>query len=306
MTKTIVSSAVKLLVVALAWVLGTLVGGAVTGLLGLPVPEIPAGADAGTVLLLTAVTGFLPALVLALLAAHLPGRWWERSLVLALFAWVAYSLNNYLETLLVTTMAAAGVYSLVMNVVASLLTGAAAAWLFRPAPAAAVPGAPTLAGHIAARLGTRPPAEWAWRLAAALAAFPVIYIFFGILVEPFVGPYYRSGQFMLRAPTWSEIIPMLVLRSALFVFICLPIVAVWRGSRRGLWVSLGLALFVLVGLVFMLLGYWYPLGMRVLHSLEILADSFVHAAALTWLLAPGLAAASRDGLPAPGRAAAVR
>jgi hypothetical protein len=39
-----------------------------------------------------------------------------------------------------------------------------------------------------------------------------------------------------------------------------------------------------VGLLYMLAGTWLPPSMRAIHSLEILADSFVHAAVLVWLL----------------------
>lgn len=55
---------------------------------------------------------------------------------------------------------------------------------------------------------------------------------------------------------------------------------------------LGFALFVLVGLLYMLAGTWLSPSMRIIHSLDILADSLVHTGILAWLLA-------KDPMPQP-------
>ena len=46
---------------------------------------------------------------------------------------------------------------------------------------------------------------------------------------------------------------------------------------------LGLALFILVGLVYMVSAYWMPFSVRVPHSVEFMADEFVYAGVLTAL-----------------------
>jgi hypothetical protein len=70
----------------------------------------------------------------------------------------------------------------------------------------------------------------------------------------------------------------------------------WQRSKRSLFLSLGFALFVLVGFLYMLGAYYMPLAVRVPHTLEILADSFTHAGLLVVLLANGkLAVGSERG-----------
>lgn len=73
----------------------------------------------------------------------------------------------------------------------------------------------------------------------------------------------------------------------LFLLACLPLLVMWQKSERALILSLGRALFLLVGLVPLLAGYWLPLIIRVTHSLEILADEFVYAWVLVKLLQKG-------------------
>jgi hypothetical protein len=51
-----------------------------------------------------------------------------------------------------------------------------------------------------------------------------------------------------------------------------------------LFYSLGFALFVLVGLLYMLGAYYMPLEVRLPHTLEILVDSFAYAGVLVILL----------------------
>jgi cytochrome bd-type quinol oxidase subunit 2 len=82
----------------------------------------------------------------------------------------------------------------------------------------------------------------------------------------------------------GEIIPVQFLRSLLFLLACLPVLITWRKSRLSLFITLGATLFILVGGILLLQAYWYPPVMRLIHSLEILADSFAHAGALVILL----------------------
>jgi hypothetical protein len=70
----------------------------------------------------------------------------------------------------------------------------------------------------------------------------------------------------------------------LFLLACLPIILTWQKSELALFWRLGLALFFLVGFVIMLYATWLPLYVRIPHTLEILADEFVYAGALVWLL----------------------
>jgi hypothetical protein len=51
-----------------------------------------------------------------------------------------------------------------------------------------------------------------------------------------------------------------LIRSALLLLACLPVLVLWRGSLRRLWLVLGWGLFVLVGFAAMIQAYWLPLG----------------------------------------------
>jgi hypothetical protein len=62
------------------------------------------------------------------------------------------------------------------------------------------------------------------------------------------------------------------------------VLVAWRLSRRGLVLSLGFALFVLVGALGLIGGYWMPVSMRLFHGLEILADSLVYSWVIVILL----------------------
>ena len=58
----------------------------------------------------------------------------------------------------------------------------------------------------------------------------------------------------------------------------------WWGSRRRLWLSLGSAFFLFMGVIGLLQGDLFSMKLRLVHGVEILADSFVYAGALVLLL----------------------
>jgi hypothetical protein len=135
-----------------------------------------------------------------------------------------------------------------------------------------------------ASFNRRAALSWVWRLLVASVIFAPIYLVFGRLVLPVVEEYYQQQAYGLVAPTWQQLLPILLVRSVLFMLACLPIVMTWQASRRSLVLSLGFALFVLAGMVPLLQAYWMPVTLRIPHLLEILADSYVYAWALAWLL----------------------
>lgn len=281
---------VKILLGGLVFFAGMLLGGVVAGFLELPVPALPAGADAVTLMWLQLVAGFLFSGVLALVSRKLGGGFFLRWLTLLLFSWITFSLNTYLEAAIFTGYEAASAYTLVMQFCAAALSSALIAWLFPPAPEASyqavVEGdrSEAIGAAVCAFTAQFTPAQWAARLLAALLAFPLIYILFGLLARPFIQSYYEQQMAGLTLPGWEQILPTLFLRSLLFLLACLPVLITWQGSRLSLFVTLGTALFILVGGIYMLQSYWFPITMRIVHGLEILADSFVYSGVLIALL----------------------
>lgn len=278
MFKNSLNSLWKLFLCAFAFYGGTMLGGMAAAMLGLPAPEMPAGADQmvlGQVMLLISL---ILAGTLAVLSRHLSGGFVGRWLTISFLIWIAYGVNNVLEGAIFTTMSAASVFTVVLYVVASLLCGAATAWLFPPENK----GDDFL---ISARnfLARHSTASWTWRFLAALLAFPLIYLSFGRLIAPMVMEFYEQGLFSLTLPGWGQILPVSLLRSLLFLLACLPVLILLQASPRRMFWVLGLTLFLLVGGLSMLQAYWLPAELRLIHSLEILADELVYAGILVVL-----------------------
>jgi hypothetical protein len=228
------------------------------------------------------LTSPLLALALAFLSRRLDGGFVVRWLILSVLTWLAYSVNTILEAAIFTTLAAASPFTALIQFVGSFSCGAVVAVLFRPQD-----GVQPFSARVRAFFGSRPWSQWAWRLALAAVVFMPIYLFFGRLVVPFTYNYYREGLVGLTAPGWDRIIPVLFVRSVLFLVASLPVLCAWRESRRSLILLLGFAMFVLVGGLGLIGGYWLPLSVRLFHGVEILADSMVYAWVLVTLLVSG-------------------
>jgi hypothetical protein len=284
----------KLPLCGLAFYVGIILGGGAATLLGLPVPVVPPGVDPATLSWYLIPISLILALTLSFISRGLSGGFVACWLVLAVLVWIVYALNNYLEASIFSTFSAASQFMLAVFLAASVVGGAAAALLFAP-------GAPgtNFAANLRAFGEQYSIQGWVWRSLAALAAFPAIYLLFGSLIAPFVIDYYRQQSLGLVLPSWEQMIPMQFLRSLLFLLACLPVLIAWQKSRRGLLLSLGWALFVLVGLLNLMQAIWLPASLRLVHTLEILADSLVYAWVLVMLFRRSDTTASRlAALPA--------
>lgn len=290
MGKRLLVNFAKLLVCGAVYFVGLVIGGMIASLLGLPPAPMPEGAEQGTVMLYLLLESPVLALALALLARGIAAGRLARTLILSFLTWVAYTLNTVLEaSVFMAAYASTSLFTIVSSIVPSFLCGAAVAWLF-PAEAKGE----GFAGAWKALLGRGARGSWPARMLLAAVAFMPIYTVFGLLVAPITGRYYTQGMFGLKAAGWGQILPVLFVRSVLFFAACLPVIVTWCRSGRSLFLRLGSALFILVGLLYMVSGYWLPLAVRVPHALEILADSFVYAWALTALLWRGEAGSRRD------------
>jgi hypothetical protein len=268
----------KLSLCAFAFYGGTMLGGMAAAMLGLPAPDMPAGADSMILGQLMLLISLILAGALAILSRNLSGGFVGRWLAISLLVWIAYGVNNVLEGAIFTTMTAASLFTIVLYITASLLCGAAVAWLFPPINKG--DDFFMSARNFFARYTI---VSWAWRFLAALLAFPLVYLLFGRLIAPWVIPFYEQGLFDLTLPTWSQILPVLVLRSFLFLLACLPVLILLQASPQRMFWVLGLTLFLLVGGLSMLQAYWLPAELRLIHSLEILADELVYAGILVVL-----------------------
>lgn len=269
----------KIPLCALAFYVGTILGGSVASLLGLPAPAMPVGADQVILGKYMLLTSLILAGGLAILSRNISGRFVTRWLTLSFLVWIVYGVNNILEGALFTTMSAASQFTVVLYFVASLLCGAVVAWLFPPQNRSA-----RFTDLVKLLFGRYQKKAWVWRLLAAWLAFPLIYLAFGRLIAPLVIDYYAQGLFGLSLPGWHQILPLVAVRSLLFLIASLPVVILWESTPRRMFWVLGLNLFLLVGGLNMLQAYWMPTNLRIIHSLEILADELIYTGALILLL----------------------
>ena len=269
---------------AAAYVGGAMASAALVSALGMPLPKLPEQANERTMGLCLILGSLVLAVCLAPLARRIRGSFAVRWLALAGLCYVCLGVNTPIEAAIFSNLG--GMASIpVFSILPCLLFAAAMVLLFKPAGK----GESFLAAAKRFFEG-RSAAEWTWRIAAAVGAFPLIYWTFGLMIAPAVRPYYEQGQFGLALPSATAIILVQLLRSTLFLAAALPLLIAASGSKRPLVLALGLAFYVLVGLFSMIQTYWLAPTLLVLHNLEIFADSMVYAFALALLLVHGGAA----------------
>jgi len=278
----------KIPAIGAIYFVGIVIAGALVSKLGLPFPEVPGQTWIPFLGFLTAVTLCVG---LALLANGIAGTPFKRGSILLVFFYVSFVINNQIEAVVYSTTAEAPTM-LLFFILPCLMASAAAALLTRSANQR-----PPLTTVFA----DRPITKWWWRVLLAWLAFPVIYYFVGALIYPLVADAYTSPDFGLRLPGPLVVIAAVSLRSLLFLAASIPVLVNWTGSRRGLVLSLATALAAMVGVAGMFESTWMPLHMKLVHGIEIIADSLVHAWVLVALLAPGRQrAAERTASPAVG------
>jgi hypothetical protein len=280
----IVSLFFKGVLAGILYILGSILFGILIGILHLSFPSLtpPGVAPQATFLSFMLVCPIL-GLALVPLALHTAGSRLIRGLALFFLLFICLGVNAIIEMRMFTVYFAHGGALLVVasTLLPALLCGLALSYLLKP-----VPPESSFVGEIRSFFAAHAPSFWTWRFILAIGAFPVIFFLFGMMVAPFVVPVYRAGGFGLILPPVSAFLPFEFVRSAFFLLASLPFLILWKGTRGSLIFSLGLAHGVLVGLFGLLQVFWFPPVLRIAHSLEIAADSFVYAAALVFLLFP--------------------
>lgn len=133
-------------------------------------------------------------------------------------------------------------------------------------------------------MGKRSGGEWVRRLTAgALTYFPV-YFFFGMLVSPFVMPYYSDPSMGLVIPSFSVLIPLEIVRGLMYVAVLLPVIAVMGGDFKNSALALAGMLFIPGALLPLLGDQGLPAPIIPFHLVEILVDSAVYGYLLARLL----------------------
>lgn len=277
----------KLIACWFVFVAAMFLSGVVTTILHIPAAATPGGASAQTLFLSQLAAGAVLVIGLWPLARSLAAPVAVRAAMLAGFLFLILGVNGTIEAKKFTNFLDAGIgSSLVFYISLSVFVGAAAGILFGGA------GEPSGLPH-------RGWPAWTWRAAVAWLGWPVIYFFFGMCVAPIVVPYYNAGIAGLRIPSLDVVFETQLIRSAVFLASSLPLVALWKGSRRGLWLALGLAHAFTVGLYGLVGATFLPMVLRITHSVEITGDSFAYAGLLVLMF--GMPAAKTTPAAQPVR-----
>jgi hypothetical protein len=277
----------KIPAIALAYFIGVMISGAVITATKLQWPSFPESFNQSNEFVLSLLSAVLMAFCMALLARGIRGSQVARWFMLATFSYVAFGLNNQIEAAIFTTHGGT-VTMLLFFILPCALGAVSAVRLFEPERME-----PVLENAIT----DQPASKWLWRVAVAWLAFPVIYLFFGMLVAPIVVPVYQSQDFGLILPGFATIIPVALVRSALYLAFTIPIIISWSRSRRSLFWSLTFAFFAMMGLIGLLSTSFFPPILRITHSIEILGDAFVYALLLVALFIPNARHEVNESVP---------
>ncbi len=264
----------RILLAAIAYVVGLVLSGMITAMMHLPTASLPPGTTQAQLLRNMLLAAPLLTAALLPLASGLKGKWHKRSISLAFLLFIALGLNTIIEARVFTGMISNPVTMALHYVLPALLVAMVLTW-----PAAETQSAPMTSVSFT-------PAAWTWRLIVAWLAFPVIYFIFGMSITPIIMPYYKAGIAGLKIPSAQVVVATQLVRSALFLLASLPLLTLWRKSRGGLMVAMGLAHAVTVGVFALVQASWLPSVLRVTHTVEITADSFVYAIVLVLLFVP--------------------
>jgi hypothetical protein len=266
----IVSWLWKIPAIAIAHFIGVMIAGAVITAAKMQWPTYPGSASETENLIVSLIGSVFMAACLALIARGIRGSQAVRWLIVAVFSYVVFGLNNQIEAAIFTTYGGTPTM-LVFFILPSVFGAAAAVHLFRPEQ-------PDVS--LESVITSQPVSMWWWRPIVAWLAFPVIYVFFGMLASPFVVPVYETQDFGLTLPGFGTMLPVALARSALYLAVTVPVLVTWSRSRRSLLWSLAVVFFAMMGLIGLLSATFFPPVLRVTHSIEILGDAVVYA----WLL----------------------
>ncbi|HEU5402350.1 MAG TPA: hypothetical protein VFU86_13385, partial [Terriglobales bacterium] len=219
----------KVVLCVVLYMAGVMLTGMLAGVLHLPAPSLPPGMTPQGMLAPMALGTLLLVIGLAPLASRLGSSRLRRSTVLFVLIFVAVALNTSIEASVFSNFIKIGVAWMCVHYILPCLfvtIGLVLMFGSREEPA----GRPLLS-----------PMQWAWRAVVAWLAFPVIYFVFGMCVAPFVTYAYRAGIAGLTIPPLAVIFRTQLIRSALFLGSSLPVIILWKGSRRSLFLLFGLA-----------------------------------------------------------------
>ncbi len=126
---------------------------------------------------------------------------------------------------------------------------------------------------------------WFKRIAVGTLSYFPVYFFFGMLVSPFVMPYYSDPSLGLMVPPFTVIIPVEILRGFLYVATLIPMAASLEDDRRTNALAFAGIMFIAGAFIPLLADQGLPPQIIPYHLTEIFADSAVYGYVLTRVFA---------------------
>lgn len=163
----------------------------------------------------------------------------------------------------------------------SVLTAVATAIVFLfPRPSNSV------VDNLRERLSTGSTGGWALRMILAGPLYFLVYFAFGMMVSPFVYPYYSDPALGLKIPAFTVMIPVEIARGIIYGLVLLPLIASLRFGKLNTFVCVSMMLFI-AGALLPLIQSPLPPQIVPYHIVEILGDSLVFGYLLMWLFKAG-------------------
>src|SRR5271157_1120233 len=218
------------LVVGIGYTFSLLVGGITVSVLGLPLPAVGSQPEPAQFIISSLIAGTLVSLTLGPLGSRLNLSLHERACLWFLLLFVLNGLINVVEAVFFTTIpvtqlaSSLAILAFGQAALAVLLT-----LLFPPQQTG-----PGLLTRLSETLAQWRGVSWTWRFGLAALSYVPIYFTFGMIVAPFVLPYYNNPDLGLNLAVagLGVILPLEIGRGLLYALTVFPLIAVLRG---GVW-----------------------------------------------------------------------
>ncbi len=234
--------------------------------------------------LITAFEGFVLAIFLAWFISKVDLKPGSAFILIWFSLFMIGYFNNLLEAYFFTKQYHS-IESLMMAMLISffsaLLESTSAILLLQPK------GSKDITAALKSHMSSRTRSSWVKRIIAASAVYFPIYFIFGLMVSPFVIPYYSQPSSGLVIPSFTIIIPLELLRGFIYAIVLLVVFAGIKSGRRLNFVVASTLLYIpgaFLPLISGLVSFSFLSPVAPFHMVEILADSVVYGYAASRLI----------------------
>ena len=171
--------------------------------------------------------------------------------------------------------------TMLISLFSALLKSTSAILLLQPK------GSKDITAALKSHISSRTRNSWVKRIIAASVVYLPIYFIFGVMVSPFVIPYYSQPSSGLIIPSFTIIIPLELLRGFIYAVVLLVVFAGIKSGRRLNFVVASTLLFIpgaFFPLVWSMVSFSSLSPVAPFHMVEMLGDSVVYGYAASRLI----------------------